>query len=89
MTTKHWKPKNGVHTHGLTTLNAAPIEIHVNCLNFMGRFHPFLTISTYSVSSQDKTWSVLFQKQVRYMFGNQTDFELQSMTCINVRTAQN
>ena len=80
MTTNHWKPQNCVHTHGLTTPNAAPIEIHVNCLNSMGRFHPFSTISTYSVAYHDKTWSVLFQKQVRYMFGSQTDFELQSMT---------
>ena len=75
--------------NGLTPPNAAPIEIHVNCLNSMGRFHPFSTISTYSVAYHDKTWSVLCKKHVRYMFGNQTDFELHSMTCINVRTAQN
>ena len=33
-------------TYGLTTPNATPIEIHVNCLNSMGRFHLFSTIST-------------------------------------------
>ena len=55
--------------------------IHVNCLNSLGRFHPFSTISTYSIAYHDKTWSVLFQKQVRYMFNNQKDFELQLMTC--------
>ena len=68
---------------GLTTPNAAPIEIHVKCLNSMGQFNLFLTISTCSVAYHDKTWSVLFQKQVRYMFGSQTDFELQSMSCIH------
>ena len=75
--------------YGLTTPNAAPIEIHVKCLNSMGRFNLFLTISTCSVAYHDKNWSVLFQKQVRYMFGSQTDFDLQSMSCIKVRTAQN
>ena len=55
----------------------------------MGRFNLFLTISTCSVAYHDKTWSVLFQKQVRYMFGSQTDFDLQSMSCIKVRAAQN
>ena len=49
--------------YGLTTPNAAPIEIHVNCLNSMGRFHPFSTISTYSVAYHDKTWSVPFKNR--------------------------
>ena len=31
----------------------------------------------------------IFKKQVRYKFGSQTDFVLQSMTCVNVRTADN
>ena len=31
----------------------------------------------------------IFKKQVRYKYGSQTDFEPQSMTCINVRTAEN
>ena len=39
--------------YGLTTPNAAPIEIHVNCFNSMGRFHPSSTISTYSVAYHD------------------------------------
>ena len=29
----------------LTTPNAAPIKIHVNCLNSIGRFHFFSTMS--------------------------------------------
>ena len=31
-----------LHTHGLTTPNASPIEIHVKCLNSTGRFYFFL-----------------------------------------------
>ena len=58
---------SALHTWGITTPNAAPIEIHVNCLNSMGWFHPFLTISTYSVAYYDKTWPVVFQEQVRYI----------------------
>ena len=48
--------------YGLTTPNAAPIEIHVNCLNSMDRFHPFWTISTYSVAYHDKNLICPFSK---------------------------
>ena len=30
-----------LHTCGLTTPNASPIETHINCLNSAGRFHHF------------------------------------------------
>ena len=52
-------------------------------------FWQYSHVVWHIMSPHDKTWSVLFQKQVRYMFGSQTDFKLQSISCIKVRTAQN
>ena len=73
---------------GVTTPNAAPIEIHVNCLNSMGRFFDNIHIIIVSHIMTKPDLSI-FKKQVRYKYGSQTDFEPQSMTCINVRTAEN
>ena len=65
--------------YGLTTTNASLIETHVNCLNSAGRFHYFLLYETYSVAYQNKALNVLVQKQDRYRYDDQTDFELRSL----------
>ena len=63
--------------------------------NKLPQFHSpiwplFAPPPTFSVAYHDKPWSVFFSKTGPiYMFANQTDFELQSMLCINIRTAQN
>ena len=62
--------------YGLTTPNASPIETHVvNCLNSAGRFHHFSHYAAYSVAYQDKAWNVLVQKQARWGYADQLDFD--------------
>ena len=56
---------NLLHTHGLTTPNASPIEIHVKCLNSTGRFYFFLPSPLYSAANHNEAWTVNFQKQLR------------------------
>ena len=74
------------HNFGLITPNVSPIEIHVDCLNSTGRVEAyfFLPSQPCSAAYHDKVWVVLFQKQVRYGFAIQTDFELHPLSCRNV-----
>ena len=51
--------------YGLTTPNASPIEIHVKCLNFTGRFYFFLPSPLSSAAYHNEAWTVHFQKQLR------------------------
>ena len=55
VTIQDWYVEGFLWSHGLTTPNTAPIEIHVSCLNSMGQFHLFSTISTSSDTYHDKT----------------------------------
>ena len=62
------KPRNLnglLHTHGLTTPNASPIEIHVKCLNSTGRFYFFLPSPLSSAAYHNEAGTVHFQKQLR------------------------
>ena len=69
---------------GFTTLNAALIEIHVNFLKLMGRSDLFSPSPASSVKWHDKTW---FSKTDPIYVCYPNTFELQSLSCINVRTA--
>ena len=73
--------------YGLTTPNASLIKTHVNCLNSAGRIHYFLLYEPYSVAYQDKALNVLVQKQDRYGYADQTDFELCPLAWKNINTA--
>ena len=76
------------HNYSLTTPNAIPIEINVSCLKSTSQFYFFLRSKPCNAAYPDKAWAVLFQKQVRYGFTTQTDFDLHPLARKTVTTVQ-
>ena len=72
------------HKYVLTTPNASPIDIHVNCLNSAVEVY----FSTMQCAYHDKPWAALFFKTGRYGFVTQIDFQLHPLACKNITTVQ-